>query len=95
MRSARKQARDRRVERRLARKVTKTGQRCAPEVYEAYLAGLQKGLEVQEAQQAALLDITYRDIFGNEVPSVKMPGARIDENNNCVSTAAPPSLSVH
>jgi hypothetical protein len=92
--SSRKRARDRRLERRLARKVTKTGQKCAPEIYEAYLAGLQKGLEVQEEQQAALQCMSYRDIFGNEVSSMKMRTEPVDDSIG-IGTAVSPSLSFH
>jgi hypothetical protein len=91
MRSIRKRARDRRLERRLARKVTKTGKTYAPEVYDAYLAGLQKGLQIQEEQQAALQCVSYHDIFGNEVGCMKIRDMQVDESN---FAAAEVSLSV-
>ncbi|WP_312795925.1 hypothetical protein [Tianweitania sp.] len=90
----RRHARDRRIERRLARKVTKTGEKCAPEVYQAYLAGMQRGMEIQEEQQAAQECMSYRDIFGNEIPSMKMRDVKADDAL-CVRSATGPSVSLH
>lgn len=93
MRRHRKHASDRRLERRLARKVSKTGQKCSAEVFEAYLAGLQQGLEIQEKQQAVPLHVPYRDIFGNEIPSMKMRD-RVDEDDG-IRSATTRSVSLH
>lgn len=94
MRKTHRHASDRRLERRLARKVTKGGQKYAPEVYEAYLAGLQRGLEIREEQQATLQCMSYRDIFGNEIPSMKARDAQA-EDGRCIGPTESPSASLH
>jgi hypothetical protein len=91
----RRHARDRRLERRLARKVTKTGAKCAPEVYQAYLAGMQRGMEIQEKRKTALDCASYRDIFGNEIPSMKMREDVQADEALCVRSAVGPSVSLH
>ena len=90
----RNRARDRRLERRLARKVTKTGETLPPEVYHAYLAGMQRGMEIQEEQKAAQERVWYRDIFGNEIASVTMQDMKAEEAM-CVGSAVGPSVSLH
>lgn len=94
MRKPHRHASDRRLERRLARKVTKGGQKYAPEVYEAYLAGLQRGLEIIEEQQAALQCMSYRDIFGNEIPSMKTRDRQTEDARSIGATVSP-SASFH
>ncbi|MBS9721940.1 hypothetical protein JYU29_14710 [Tianweitania sp. BSSL-BM11] len=91
---SRKRAKDRRLERRLARKVTKTGEKYAPEVYQAYLSGMQRGMEIKEQQRAEIEAVPYQDIFGNPITSMKMREIRT-EDAICAVSASSPSANFH
>jgi hypothetical protein len=87
-------ARERRLARRMARKVCKSGEKLGPEVFEAYLAGLQRGLELQEQRAIKVPHCAMQDIFGNEIVFNQRAEAQPREAE--LTEAAPPvALVLH
>jgi len=71
-------ARDRRLARRLSRKVAKAG--APSDIYVAFLAGLQRGLEMRETQVALPPAIHFGDrFFGTTLAAKQAPSLETDD----------------
>lgn len=88
----RKGAKQRRLERRLARKVFKTAAKQPPEVFVAYLKGLVSGAELRQVTDLALLNMPQMDIFGNQVSGLQ---ARLPAGDEAERDVGAPATVFH
>lgn len=91
----RNRAKQRRKERRLARKLFKSGTKQPPEVFVAYLQGLVRGTELRQAQELAIRDIPMMDIFGQRVSGLGVVRAPADEGEYDALGPKEPDLILH